>query len=255
MSTREEGDGQPVAAAGAAARGASGVTHGAGDEARPGRALAGPGDLDAREVAGLLERTGAHRYGHFRLTTGLHSDEFFLLARAFQYPEVLERLGAALAARLRRVLPAGTSGPAGAGPVGAVVGPAMGGVLLAHAVARVLGARSLFAEKEADGSMRLKRGFELAPGEPVVVVEDAVTTGGSVRRAMDAVVAAGGRPVAVGAVVDRSGGKADFGVPFVSLLSRSVAAFVPEECPLCRRGVPLVEPKRSVPGAGPRRDQ
>ncbi|PZN13159.1 MAG: orotate phosphoribosyltransferase [Bacillota bacterium] len=240
---------------GAAARPEAGAASGAQSEAVPGvctgRVPDGAADLDDAAVAGLLNQTGAHRYGHFRLTTGLHSDEFFLLARAFQYPEVLERLGAALAARLRRVLPAadaGQGGPAGSGPVagtvGAVVGPAMGGVLLAHAVARVLGGRSLFAEKEADGSMRLKRGFALAPGEPVVVVEDAVTTGGSVRKTMEAVARAGGRVVAVGAVVDRSGGKADFGVPFVSLLCRDVAAFVPEECPLCRRGVPLVEPKR-----------
>lgn len=225
------------------------MSAGAGRAAQPSPATAIEAP-DASEVARLLEETGAHQHGHFRLTTGLHSDEFFLLARAFQYPEVLERLGAALAARLGRVLPATGGGPAGrAGrvglwPVGAVVGPAMGGVLLAHAVARVLGGRSLFAEKEADGSMRLKRGFRLAPGEPVVVVEDAVTTGGSVRKTMEAVAAAGGRVVAVGAVVDRSGDKADFGVPFVSLLSRSVATFTPEECPLCQRGVPLVEPKR-----------
>ncbi|HEY8394911.1 MAG TPA: phosphoribosyltransferase family protein [Thermaerobacter sp.] len=252
MSTTGERQGRRGAAAGPEAGAAAGVLAGAVPGVRAGRAPAGAGDLDDAAVAGLLEQTGAHRYGHFRLTTGLHSDEFFLLARAFQYPEVLERLGAALAARLRRVLPAadaGQGGPAGsepaAGAVGAVAGPAMGGVLLAHAVARVLGARSLFAEKEADGSMRLKRGFALAPGEAVVVVEDVVTTGGSVRKTMEAVTHAGGRVVAVGAVVDRSGGKANFGVPFISLLCRDVAAFVPEECPLCRRGVPLVEPKRA----------
>lgn len=128
--------------------------------------------------------------------------------------------------------------------MGAVVGPAMGGVLLAHAVARVLKARSLFAEKDDGGAMRLKRGFRLEPGEPVVVVEDAVTTGGSVRKTMDAVAAAGGRVVAVGAVVDRSGGGVDFGVPFVALLSRPVAAYPPDRCPLCRQGVPLVAPKQ-----------
>lgn len=212
-------------------------------------AAAPDGAAPAGAIAGLLEQTGAHRIGHFRLTTGLHSDEFFLLARAFQYPAVLEHLGAALAARLRAVLPPEVASghprrAAGPGTAhGAVVGPAMGGVLLAHAVARALGARSLFAEKEADGSMRLKRGFRLAPGEPVVVVEDVVTTGGSVRKTMAAVAAAGGRVVAVGAVVDRSGGRVAFGVPMVALLTRSAAVFRPEECPLCARGVPLVAPK------------
>ena len=226
---------------------------GTSGQAVPGGGPAGgamPGSPDAG-IAGLLERTGAHQVGHFRLTTGLHSDEFFLLARAFQYPEVLERLGADLAARLRRVLPPGeppgaAGGASGPGaPVGAVVGPAMGGVLLAHAVARVLGARSLFAEKEPDGSMRLKRGFRLAPGEPVVVVEDVVTTGSSVRKTLEAVAAAGGRVVAVGAVVDRSGGRVHFGVPMVALLTRAAAAFRPEACPLCARGVPLVAPKQA----------
>ncbi|GAB6877064.1 orotidine-5'-phosphate decarboxylase [Thermaerobacter litoralis] len=202
--------------------------------APPGQGL--PGGLEQR-IAGLLEQTGAHRRGHFRLTTGLHSDEFFLLAQAFQDPAVLEEVGAALAAAVRKALGAGA-------PVGAVVGPAMGGVLLAHAVARCLGARSLFAEKEPGGSMALKRGFRLAPGEPVLVVEDAVTTGGSVRKTMAAVAAAGGRVVAVGAVVDRSGGAVDFGVPFISLLARTVAAYEPDACPLCRQGVPLVDLKR-----------
>ena len=205
--------------------------------------------IHADEVARLLEETGAHRRGHFRLTTGLHSDEFFLLARAFQHPRVLERLGEGLARALMDVLSGGPAGGAPLQPVGAVVGPAMGGVLLAHAVARVLPARSMFAEKEDDGSMRLRRGFSLEPGEPVVVVEDVVTTGSSVRKAMEAVATAGGRVVAVGTVVDRSGGQVDFGVPFVALLSRSVATFLPERCPLCARGLPLSSPKRGdAPG-------
>lgn len=191
----------------------------------------------AARVAELLERTGAHRRGHFRLTTGLHSDEFFLLAQAFQYPAVLEEVGAALAVELLRVLPPGA-------PVGAVVGPALGGVLLAHAVARRLPARALFAEKEPGGAMRLKRGFRLEPGERVVVVEDAVTTGGSVRKTIDAVTAAGGQVVAVGAVVDRSDGAVDFGVSFTALLSRAVAAYPPDGCPLCRQGIPIVDLKR-----------
>ncbi len=208
-----------------------------GGEWAGGGGLAGGAGSAGDSVAALLEQTGAHRRGHFRLTTGLHSDEFFLLAQAFQYPQVLEAIGAALAEALKNVLPAGM-------PVGAVAGPAVGGILLAHSVARCLPARSLFAEKEPGGGMAFKRGFRLEPGEPVVVVEDAVTTGGSVRKTIEAVTAAGGRVVAVGAVVDRSGGAVDFGVPFAALLTRSVAAYPPGDCPLCRQGVPLQDLKR-----------
>ncbi|HEY8449626.1 MAG TPA: orotate phosphoribosyltransferase [Bacillota bacterium] len=188
--------------------------------------------MTEQELRDLLERTGAWLRGHFRLTTGLHSPEFFLLARLFQYPELAERCGRALADRLGDL------------QVTAVVGPAMGGVLLAHEVARALGVRALFAEREADGSMRLRRGFELSAGEPVLVVEDAVTTGGSAQSAAAAARAAGGEPVAVAAVIDRSGGRADFGVPFYALLRVEVPVYRPEACPLCHQGIPLSEPKR-----------
>lgn len=171
--------------------------------------------------------------GHFLLTTGRHSPEFYLLARLFQYPEWAEKCGRALAARFQDM------------QVTAVVGPALGGVLLAHETARALGVRSAFAEKGRDGSdeMLLRRGFALAPGERVLVVEDAVTSGGSARRAMEAVRKAGGVPVAVGAVVDRSGGTVDFGVPFQALLTTRVPDYDPADCPLCRQGIPLTSPK------------
>lgn len=180
-----------------------------------------------------LEQTGARRYGHFRLTTGLHSGEFFLLAQLFQHPTAAAAVGAELAVQLRNVAPDAT----------AVVGPAMGGVLLAHEVAKALGARSMFAERVGEGGMRLRRGFQLAAAEQVIVVEDAVTTGSSVRLAMAAVEQAGGRVAAVGAVVDRSDGQVSFGVPLRSLLRLNVAAYPPENCPLCAAGEPLVAPK------------
>ncbi|MCL5677253.1 MAG: orotate phosphoribosyltransferase, partial [Firmicutes bacterium] len=129
-----------------------------------------------------------------------------------------------------------------------VAGPAMGGVILAYEVARALGARAIFAEKVekpegAEPAMAFKRGFVLRPGERVLVVEDAVTTGGSIRQVMDAVQAAGGQVVAVGAVVDRSAGTVDFGVPFKALLTLDVPSYLSGDCPQCRAGILLVRPK------------
>lgn len=190
--------------------------------------------MTAEEVAGLLARTGAWRRGHFLLTSGLHSPEFYLLAQAFQYPEAAAALGRALAAALRGVLPASP---------GVVVGPAVGGILPAYEVARALGVRAIFAEPDDQGGMRLRRGFRIEPGERVVVVEDAVTTGGSARAAAAAAAAAGGRVAAFGAIVDRSGGQAALPAPFAVLLRRRIPAYRPADCPLCARGEPLVSPK------------
>jgi orotate phosphoribosyltransferase len=171
--------------------------------------------------------------GHFLLTSGRHSPRFFLLARAFERPSLGERLGRDLARRFE-----------GDG-VEAVVGPAMGGVILAYEVARHLpGARALFAEKTEDGRMALRRGFALRPHERVLVVEDAVTTGGSVQKVIEHVAAWDVEVVGVGAVVDRSGGAAAFGgLPFRSVLAMPVESWEPAHCPLCRQGVPLTRPK------------
>lgn len=185
------------------------------------------------DVLRLLEQVGAWRRGHFRLTSGLHSPEFFLLSQAFQYPDTAAALGRALAERLLEVRPRPQ----------VVAGPALGGILLAHEVGRALGARAIFAEAVPEGGMRLRRGFRVAPGERVYVVEDAVTTGGSVRAAIRAVEEAGGVVAAVGAVVDRSQDGVDFGVPFAALVRRPVPAYRPEDCPLCAQGEPLVSPK------------
>lgn len=178
----------------------------------------------------MLRDTGAWREGHFLLTSGRHSPVFFLLAQAFQWPHLAEALGCTLAAAF-----------SGLG-VEAVVGPAMGGVILAHEVARSLGCRSLYAEK-VEGGMALRRGFGVVRGERVLVVEDAVTTGGSASRVLELVQAAGAVPVGVGAVVDRRPPGVSFPLPFRALLRVDVPAYVPEECPLCAAGVPLVAPK------------
>jgi orotate phosphoribosyltransferase len=125
--------------------------------------------------------------------------------------------------------------------IAVVVAPAIGGIVVAHEVARALGTRALFTERES-GLMTLRRGFRITPGERVLVVEDVVTTGGSTRETIDAVVRAGGNLVGAGSLVDRSGGTVDVGVPRVSLLTPTVPAYNPAECPLCREGSSVVKP-------------
>lgn len=186
------------------------------------------------EVLSLLRETGVYREGHFLLTSGRHSPAFFLFSQAFQHPRAAERLGRGVAALFA------------AEGVETVVGPAMGGVILAHEVARALGVRSIYAEKVDGGAMAFKRGFSLRPGERVLAVEDAVTTGGSVKKVVDLVREAGAVPVGVGAVVDRSNGAVAFGVPFRALVRIEVPSYEAEACPLCGAGVPLVSPKAGV---------
>src|SRR6185436_9784763 len=159
------------------------------------------------DLLALFRERGAVLDGHFVLSSGLHSPRYVQCARVLMDPELATRLGAALAEELRPVL---TARP------GAVVAPALGGVLVAHEVARGLGCRGLFTERQ-DGVMTLRRGFALEEGEPVVVVEDAVTTGGSTREVMEVVRARGARVMAVGTLIDRSGG-IDLGVPCRSLI-------------------------------------
>jgi len=201
-------------------------------------------NLDADAVLDLLRQTGTLQEGHFRLTSGRHSDRFFLMPHTFQYPDATEQLCAALAALFA------------ADDVETVAGPATGGIILAYEVARQLGrqtgrrVRAVFTEKTEDGGMALKRQWSLRPGERVLMVEDAVTTGGSVSKAMAALQPHGPTLVGVGCIVDRSGGMVDFGVPLRSLARVDVASWTPEECPLCRAGVPLVRPKEQVSTRG-----
>ncbi|HEU4798352.1 MAG TPA: orotate phosphoribosyltransferase [bacterium] len=194
------------------------------------------------EVLEILEASGAVRRGHFRLTSGLHSDLFLLCAQVIQYPKHTERLAEAMA------------GPFSDQRVQVVVGPALGGIILAYEVARVLGARAIFAEKtgakkgEAEtgaSAMALRRGFSLRPGERALVVEDALTTGGSIRNVIEVVRAHGAQVVGAAVLVDRSGGKIEHGVPLHALLSLEVQAWEPAQCPLCREHVPLIEPKEA----------
>jgi orotate phosphoribosyltransferase len=179
----------------------------------------------------LFKERGALLEGHFLLSSGLHSPRYVQCARVLMDPALATRLGAALAEALRPALAAAPS---------AVVAPALGGVLVAHEVARAFGVRGLFTERQ-DGAMTLRRGFVLEPDERVVVVEDAITTGGSTREVMDAVRALGARVEAVGCLIDRSGG-VDLGVPLRSLVRLDVPTYAADACPLCAAGTAAVKP-------------
>jgi orotate phosphoribosyltransferase len=176
-----------------------------------------------------LIETGSYLTGHFRLSSGLHSDRYLQCARLLMWPERAERAGRALAAKLASVSPQ------------AVVSPAIGGIVIGHEVARALGVRALFAERK-DGRFVLRRGFSLSPGERVVVVEDVFTTGGSTREVCASVEAAGGTVSAVGSIVDRGLPPGAFPVPAASLLSLDVPSWPESHCPLCARGVALDTP-------------
>ena len=179
--------------------------------------------LSERETLELYEKTGALMRGHFRLTSGLHSDIYLQSALVLQYPEHAARLGEALAA------------PYTDARAQTVLAPAIGGILVAHEVARALGVRALFTERE-DGAMRLRRGFTLTPGERCLVVEDVITTGGSTREVVECVRASGGSVIGVGSLIDRSGGTAAFDVKRASLAMVSASTWRPEACPLCKSG-------------------
>jgi orotate phosphoribosyltransferase len=181
------------------------------------------------EVIQVFRKSGALLEGHFVLRSGLHSRQFFQCALALQHMPDVEKLGAALADQLR-----------GLGAV-TVVSPAMGGLVIGQEVARQLGLRFIFVEKE-DGKLVLRRGFKIASGEKILVIEDVVTKGGRVQETLDIVKAHGGNAVGVGMVVDRSNGTVNLGVPTFSLLAMKVEAFEADKLPPDLAGTPAVKP-------------
>ncbi len=178
------------------------------------------------EVLQIFRETNALLDGHFLLRSGLHSRQYFQCALVLQHPRYAERLCAALASKL----------PA----ADLVVSPAMGGLFVGHEVARALGCRHVFVEKNADGRLELRRNFEIAGR--VIVAEDVITRGGRVQETIEIVRHHGGRVVAVGALVDRSGGQVGFGVRLESLVKLTVETFEPASCPMCADGLPVVKP-------------
>ena len=185
------------------------------------------------EVKEIFVAAGAIMEGHFLLTSGLHSPMYVEKFNVLQHPESTEKLCKALAEQFRNE------------KIQTVVGPMTGGILLAHEVGKALGTRAIFTERE-NGRMTFKRGFSLQPGERVLIVEDIVTTGGSVKEVIDVVRENGGVPVAVGMLVDRSGGKVSFGdVPYHALLHLDVVTYDPKDCPLCDKGTPMTKRGRT----------
>lgn len=190
--------------------------------------------LSQKEIWTIFTQSDALLTGHFRLTSGLHSDRYVQCARVLMWPDRAEVLCRELANRLEEK------------NIDVVVGPALGGVILAYEMARQLGAQALFTERE-NGIMTLRRGFTIQAGQRVLVVEDVITTGGSAQEVVDLMGQAGAEVVGVASLVDRSNGRVQMGTPLSTLLPVEVSAYSPVGCPLCRDGLPLVKPgSRSV---------
>ena len=185
--------------------------------------------MTEQEVKELLIETGAIMDGHFLLTSGLHSPHYVEKFNVLQQPKYTQQLCEAMAEKFKDA------------NIETVVGPMTGGILLAHETGKALGTRAIFTER-VDGKMTFRRGFSLHEGERVLIVEDIVTTGGSIKEVIEVVKAHGGVPVAVSMLVDRSGGKANFGdVPCTALLHMDVETYQPEECPLCKQGIEMTK--------------
>jgi orotate phosphoribosyltransferase len=190
--------------------------------------------VEKEDFIKIFKDTNALLQGHFLLTSGLHSPTYFQCAQVLQYPEHITMLCGELAQKIKVL------------PVDVVVSPAIGGLVVGQELGRLLKKRAIFAERE-NGSMTLRRGFAIRPGEHVLVVEDVVTTGGSVQEIISIAQASGGKVTAVGSIVDRSSKKIDFPAPFFALLKMEVVAYPPSECPLCKQNLPVIKPGSRKP--------
>ncbi|HEX9021902.1 MAG TPA: orotate phosphoribosyltransferase [Nitrospirota bacterium] len=185
--------------------------------------------MTSDEVLDIYKKTGALLTGHFLLSSGLHSEQYLQSAVVLQQPELATKLCAALAERFKD------------SKIEAVIAPALGGIFVSHETARALGVRAMFAER-VNAELTLRRGFSIKAGERVLVVEDVITTGKSTKETINVVRKAGGVVVAAGSLVDRSGGNADIGVTYKSLVTLSIPTYTPESCPLCKAGSAPVKP-------------
>lgn len=185
--------------------------------------------MTEKEVVSLFTKCNALLEGHFKLSSGLHSGKYLQCALVLQNPKIAEPLAKALAEKFSGL------------KIDLVVGPALGGVTFAYEVARALGVRGIFTERD-DGKMILRRGFSIKDGEKALIVEDVVTTGLSTKEVMAVVKAHGGEVIAVASIIDRSDVKPDYGVRFESLAKVKIETYKPEECPLCKDGSPAIKP-------------
>ncbi|HEX6974710.1 MAG TPA: orotate phosphoribosyltransferase [Vicinamibacterales bacterium] len=185
--------------------------------------------MDSEAVLQLFRSSGALLEGHFRLSSGLHSDRYLQSALVLQYPEFAGQLGEALAERTRHLQPT------------AVLSPALGGIVIGQEVGRALGVRAMFAERQ-DGVLMLRRGFTLSSADRVLVIEDVITTGGSTRETIDVATACGAHVVGAGSIIDRGNDPSRINLPLFSLVSMQVPAYNPDACPMCAQGMPVVKP-------------
>ncbi|MCX5679088.1 MAG: orotate phosphoribosyltransferase [Candidatus Omnitrophica bacterium] len=185
--------------------------------------------MTEKDVLDIFRKKNALLNGHFKLSSGLHSGKYLQCAIVLQYPDVAEKLAKDIAKRFM-----GEN-------IDFVVGPAFGGVTLAYEVARALGVRGIFTERQ-DGKMTRRRGFSVASGEKALVVEDVVTTGGSTKEVIDVLESLGAKTTGVACVIDRSGGKAEFHVKFEALAKIVVETFQEGDCPLCKSGISITKP-------------
>uniref|UniRef100_A0A832CWI8 Orotate phosphoribosyltransferase n=1 Tax=Ignavibacterium album TaxID=591197 RepID=A0A832CWI8_9BACT len=186
--------------------------------------------LTDQQILKIFLETNALLEGHFLLTSGRHSNQYFQCAKVLQFPNHTSDVCSVLAVHFRNY------------EIDTVIAPAMGGIIVGYEVARQLGKRSIFTERE-NNQMTLRRGFSLSENEKVLVCEDVVTTGGSVFEVIEIVKSFGAKVVGVASIVDRSNGKVDFGYPFKSALQLEVVSYLPEECPVCKEGkISLVKP-------------
>ncbi len=185
--------------------------------------------MNAEQVIDEFRKAGALLEGHFQLTSGLHSTVYLQCALVLQFPEKAESFGRAIAEKYRD------------DAIELVASPAIGGIVIGHEVARALGARFIWTERQ-DGEMTLRRGFSVSPGEKTLVVEDVITTGGSTRETVEALQRAGANVVGAASIIDRSGGSADVSVPRMALASLKVLSVEPAVCDACKLGDPAVKP-------------
>ncbi len=193
--------------------------------------------MNETDIRKTFVDTEALLEGHFQLTSGRHSNNYMQCARVLQFPDVAERMGEELVERIK--------GENAGVPVkvDAVCAPAIGGIILGHVVARAFGVRAIFAEREGGaGPLKLRRGFNIKPGESVVAVEDVITTGGSLKEIVQLIRSAGAKVVGVAAVAERSAVPVDFGATKSVLLKIPLKDYAPEECPQCQQNVPIDKP-------------